>query len=208
MSELHVVDARGLACPQPVLLTKKTLDEQSVSSFKVLLDNETSMENVKRFAGNQGCDVKVKSDGNGEFEVIVTSTGTPKPETEKEELLACPTAQPASDKLVVYIGTRYMGKGDDELGEKLMRGFLRTWIDTTPLPWRMIFINSGVYLTAADEEAVEAIHMLEERGVEVLSCGTCLQHFGLEEQLKVGKVTSMYEVIETMIHAGKVVSPD
>ena len=101
-----------------------------------------------------------------------------------------------------------MGRGDDELGAKLMRGFLQTLIDCNPLPWRMLFINSGVYLTTVDDPAVQAVSLLEEKGVEILSCGTCLQHFGLEENLKVGKATNMFEVIETLNEATKVISPD
>ena len=101
-----------------------------------------------------------------------------------------------------------MGRGDDELGAKLMRGFLRTMIDSTPLPWRMVFINSGVKLTTIDQEAVEAISLLEEKGVEVLSCGTCLEHFNLKDKLAAGKVTNMFEIIETLNSATKVISPD
>jgi selenium metabolism protein YedF len=100
-----------------------------------------------------------------------------------------------------------MGKGDEELGRKLMRGFLRTWIDVDAVPWRMIFINSGVELTVTDEEAVDALGMLQHKGVEILSCGTCLQHFGYESDLKVGRTTNMYEVVETLRTASKVISP-
>jgi selenium metabolism protein YedF len=111
-------------------------------------------------------------------------------------------------KNLVFIGQHAMGRGDDELGQRLMRGFLRTWIDSDPKPWRMIFINAGVNLTTVDDEAVEAISLLQDHGVEILSCGTCLQFFGLEEQLRVGRVTTMYEVIESMNGATKVISPD
>ena len=128
---------------------------------------------------------------------------------QQEELLACPVAEPDTlHKHVVYIGSAHMGSGDDALGKKLIRGFLQTLIDCNPLPWRMIFINSGVKLTTVDEAAVEAVSMLEQKGVEVLSCGTCLQHFGLEEKLKVGKATNMFEVIESLNSATKVISPD
>jgi selenium metabolism protein YedF len=89
-----------------------------------------------------------------------------------------------------------------------MRGFLRTWIDSEPLPWRMIFLNSGVYLTTVDDEATEALAMLHDRGVDILSCGTCLQHFGFQDKLQVGRVTSMYEVIESMNTATKIILPD
>ena len=89
-----------------------------------------------------------------------------------------------------------------------MRGFLQTLVDVQPLPWRIIFINSGVKLTTVDEGAAEAVSMLEQKGVEALSCGTCLQHFQLEDKLKVGRVTNMFEVVETFNKADKVISPD
>ena len=123
--------------------------------------------------------------------------------------MACPVPQADTGvRNVVYVGTDRMGAGDDVLGQKLMRGFLRTWIDCNPKPWRMIFINAGVKLTTVDEEAAEAVSLLEENGVEILSCGTCLQHFNLEDKLKVGKTTNMFEVIESLNAATKVISPD
>jgi selenium metabolism protein YedF len=207
MTDIVTVDARGLTCPQPVLETKRALEQSGNNHFRVLVDNETSRENVSRFARNQGCHVETRDYGE-QFEITIARKG--EAPVEREDLLPCsfPTEKHREDKNVVYIGNNCMGKGDDDLGIKLMRGFLRTWIDVTPKPWRMIFINSGVKLTTTDDEAVDAISLLEEKGVEVLSCGTCLQHFGLEAKLRVGKATNMYEVIESLNRATKVVSPD
>ncbi len=210
MSDIRKIDARGLTCPQPVLETKKALDEGLSDNLLVLVDNSVSKENVARFARNQGCTVDVRETSNGIFEIRVNRTDANEPERPVEPLLPCPvpTAQPANDKMLVYVGTNCMGSGDKTLGTKLMRGFLRTLIDVEPRPWRMVFINSGVHLTTIDEEATEAVAMLEQKGVEVLSCGTCLQHFGLVDKLKVGRDTNMFEVIESLQGAGKVISPD
>lgn len=209
MNDILKVDARGLACPQPVLETKRVLDEGQEKYFMVLVDDFTSKENVTRFARNQGCDVEIQDKGENQFEIKVSCLSyQPTPE-KTEELMPCPIPLAAEqDRNVVYIGKDCMGTGDDELGAKLMRGFLRTWIDVEPKPWRMIFINSAVKLTTVDEESTDAISMLEDRGVEILSCGTCLQHFDLEDKLKVGKATNMFEVIETLNSASKVISPD
>lgn len=209
MADALTVDARGLACPQPVLETKRVFDEGQASQFIVLVDNVTSRENVSRFARNQGCEVRIEEAGDANYRIIISRDASQSPPASKEELIACSVPQPAAQvKNVVYVGTDRMGAGDDDLGQKLMRGFLRTWIDSTPLPWRMIFINSGVKLTTVDEEAAEAVAMLEEKGVEILSCGTCLQHFKLEDKLRVGKATNMFEVIESLNAATKVISPD
>jgi len=209
MNNILRVDARGLACPQPVLETKRVLDEGIGRHFVVLVDNPTSKENVSRFARNQGCKVDVNDLGGDQFEIAVSPPRDQGAPEQPEEILPCPVPVAVThDRNVVYIGKDRMGTGDDELGVKLMRGFLRTWIDVNPKPWRMIFINSGVRLTTVDEEATEAVLLLQEKGVEILSCGTCLQHFGLEKDLKAGKVTNMYEVIETLNSATKVISPD
>jgi selenium metabolism protein YedF len=209
MTETFTLDARGLACPQPVMETKKILDSGQVSKLRVLVDNVTSRENVARFAGNQGCNVNVVELEPNLFEIHIGTTKSPElGKIVQKELLPCRIPESSEQcRLVVYIGSNCMGSGSDELGKKLMRGFLRTSIDVGPIPWRMIFINSGVKLTTVDDDAVEALGMLEDRGVEILSCGTCLEHFGLVESLRVGKPTNMFEVIESLNAATKVVSP-
>lgn len=209
MPENKIVDARGLACPQPVLETRRVVEEGVVGQFTVLVDNEAAKENVSRYARNQGCDVSTREDGGALYEITITRSDARNKAEVEEDLLPCPAPQIGEPrKQVVFIGNNCLGRGDDTLGGKLMRGFLRTLIDVPPLPWRMIFINAGVRLTTEDEEAIEAVSVLAERGVEVLSCGTCLQHFGLTERLRVGRVTNMFEVLETMNQAAKVISPD
>jgi selenium metabolism protein YedF len=209
MADLLTIDARGLACPQPVLETKRVLDEGLSQQFVVLVDTLTSRENVSRFARNQGCQVEVREDRGEQYQISI-SCGVAEPAHEhREELIACAVPQEAPEtRIAVYVGTDCMGKGDEALGRKLMRGFLRTWIDMPAKPWRMIFINSGVRLTTIDEEAVEAVSLLAEKGVEILSCGTCLEHFGLADRLQAGRATNMFEVIETLNSAAKVISPD
>ncbi len=208
MNDLFTIDARGLACPQPVLETKKALEKGLLGPLTVLVDNSTSKENVMRFAVNQGCEVKIQESEPEHFQITILKCDQPVEPAAQLEMLPCPVPETQHAKNVIYVGNNCMGRGDDELGAKLMRGFLRTMIDSPPLPWRMIFINSGVKLTTIDQEAVEAISLLEERGVEVLSCGTCLEHFNLKDKLGAGKVTNMFEVIETLNSATKVISPD
>jgi selenium metabolism protein YedF len=208
MNNIDTIDARGLACPQPVLQTKKALETGISRSLRVLVDNTTAKENVMRFARNQGCEVEIQENEPEQFQLTILKCGEPLEPAAQQELLACPAPEAQPVRNVLYIGNNCMGRGDDELGAKLMRGFLRTIIDSTPLPWRMVFINSGVKLTTIDQEALEAISLLEEKGVEVLSCGTCLEHFNLKEKLGAGKVTNMFEIIESLNSATKVISPD
>lgn len=207
---IFTLDVRGLKCPEPVIQTKRLFDQGNLNRFMVIVDNDVSRENVLRFARNKGAVVELSQDEalNWKLDIHINKLGGNC--EENEPLLPCPIPDchaPAS-KTVIYIGSNTMGRGDDELGAKLMRGFLRTLIDVPPYPWRMLFINSGVKLTTLDKEAVEALGILEERGVEILSCGTCLDTFGLTDRLMLGKATNMYEVLESLNIATKVISPD
>lgn len=208
--KMFILDARGLDCPQPVLETKKVFEVGTHSHFQVIVDNPVARENVCRFARNQGAQVDVSQVNGADYFIDIDITNSGVVREDMEELIPCTIPNPGNsqNRTVVYIGSEIMGRGDDNLGLKLMRGFLRTMIDVTPQPWRMIFINSGVKLTTVDQEAVEAISLLLERGVEILSCGTCLEAFGVADQLRAGRVTNMYEVIESMNSATKVISPD
>jgi selenium metabolism protein YedF len=208
MNDILRIDARGLACPHPVLRTKEVLDSDHVGGFMVLVDNPAAKENVCRFVRSRGCNTETTELSQNSFQVFVGRRS----DVGDQGVSTCPVSVeadwcPQESQIVVYVGTSCMGKGDEELGRKLMRGFLRTWIDVDPVPWRMIFINSGVELTVTDEEAVDALGMLQHKGVEILSCGTCLQHFGYENELKVGRTTNMYEVVESLRAASKVISP-
>ncbi|MFH0959721.1 MAG: sulfurtransferase-like selenium metabolism protein YedF [Pseudomonadota bacterium] len=207
--EIFTLDARGLLCPEPVIQTKKIFDEGKLTHFTVIVDNEAAKENVCRFARNRGATVEsVQTEANC-FTITIVWENPNANYVEKEELIPCPLPGSANilSKNVVYIGSNTMGRGDEGLGAQLMRGFLRTIIDSAPLPWRLIFINSGVKLTSVDIEAVEALHVLEDKGVEILSCGTCLEKFGLVNQIQAGRITNMFEVVETLNTSAKVIAP-
>lgn len=208
-TEIFRLDVRGLKCPDPVIQTKKVFDMGTVDRLQVIVDNDVSKENVCRFARNQGAEVQAPRIEGADWVIDILIKDRAGSYKEKEELIPCPITFPEtmSVKNVVYIGSDKLGRGNDDLGLKLMRGFLRTLIDVNPYPWRIIFINSGVKLTTIDQEAVDALAILEERGAEILSCGTCLEAFGLNDQLNTGRVTNMYEVIESLNTATKVISP-
>ena len=201
-----LVDARGLECPQPVVKTKEALEQNPGAKIEVLVDNPGSSENVARFARHEGRQVESMREGGTHRIVISPGVSPPKrPEREQhEEPLSCART---GKGLLLYIGADQMGRGSEELGKKLLRGFLRTWLDSEQKPWRIIFINSGVRITTLDGEAVEALELLAEKGVEILSCGTCLEHFRLRDSLRVGRITNMYEIVETLCAAAQVISP-
>lgn len=109
-------------------------------------------------------------------------------------------------KTTLLLLTDTLGQGDLDLGHKLMLGFLRTTLDTSPRPWRLVLLNHGVRMATVDNVAVDALNLLVEAGVEVLACGTCLEHLGLTDRLRAGRVTNMFEIVETLNASAKVVS--
>ena len=197
------IDARGLSCPQPVLLVRKALAEMGEQGLlTVLVDDPGSRDNVDRFATSQGCEVQVEEKA-GEWEMVLTKgmvCGLPqaRPEAEAKE--------PVGRRPVVLISTDRVGRGDEELGRVLAAAYLATFREVEPLPTHVIFINGGVRLTTEGSEQIEDIRDLEERGVEILSCGTCLDMFGLMDKLRVGRSTNTFESASILMQASRVVT--
>jgi selenium metabolism protein YedF len=200
------LDMRGKACPQPVIETKKALDQLEEGIITILLDAEPSAVNVIRFAGSQGCIVNRDDDDSGTIHLEIAkgfSRSIPSPQAGEE------TASPVTGhkKLVIYINDLYMGKGDEKLGKILMKAFLKTLLELTVKPKQLIFVNSGVYLTTSGSEEVETIRTLEQEGSEIFSCGTCLDFYHLKDQLEVGQVSNMFEIASLLLEADRVVVP-
>jgi selenium metabolism protein YedF len=190
-----VVDARGLPCPQPVVLTKKVIAE--ADEVTTIVDNETAMQNVSRIAERAGFRVEVE-EREGDFYLHLTREAP----AAEEVYLAPASAGPT----VVFIPAYAIGRGPEELQEILIRAFLHTLNEVEPLPDAIIFINTGVKLTVEGSPVIEDLRALEEKGAEILICGTCLDYFGLKDKVAVGEVSNMYTIAETLLRAGKVVS--
>jgi selenium metabolism protein YedF len=185
------VDARGLPCPEPVVRARKALQEAGGAGVTVLVDSPESRVNVTRFAESQGCHVECV-EKNGCFELSI-SRGEP---------VAVEAWERAS---VVFITTDRLGTGDRRLGEILMKAFLNTLWEAEPRPERLMFINDGVRLTIEGSEVLETLELLEKAGVRILSCGTCLEFYGLKDRLRVGEVTNMYDTVDSLLSAEKVI---
>jgi len=195
----NLVDARGLACPQPVLMTKKTLEEMDGGTFTVVVDSAISKDNVVRFATSQGCETRVEEKGN-EFHIEVVKGGADRGSDTAE-------AKTPSSNITVYIHSDRMGQGDDALGGVLIKGFIKTIKDVDPKPRRMIFVNSGIFLTTEGSEVINALRELEETGIEILSCGTCLDFFNRKDKLEVGLASNMFDITSALMQSDKVVIP-
>jgi selenium metabolism protein YedF len=195
----ETVDARGLPCPQPVILTRNALKENT--SIITLVDTETAQENVARMAKKAGATVRVERHG-GAFHLHITQEGgapTPTP-------AASPTTGSGQGPLVLVIPSDVMGRGDAELGHILIRGFFHTLGEVEPMPDTVIFFNSGVKLVVEGSPVLDDLRALRDQGLEILACGTCLGHYALKDQVAVGEISNMYTIAETLLNAGKVIS--
>lgn len=199
------VNAMGEACPIPVVKTKKAVDAMTQSdTLETLVDNEIAVQNLTKFAASRGFAVKSQKLGEKEYKVIIEVKKEETAEA-KEEEISC-AADTRSDTVVVISSPR-MGEGKDDLGEVLMKGFIYALTQQDTLPKTMLFYNGGAILTCEGSPALEDLRTMEAQGVKILTCGTCLNYYGLTDKLAVGEVTNMYVIAETMTKAGKLVKP-
>lgn len=202
MEELRL-DCRGLSCPQPVIRTRQSLEEMAGERLRVILDNEVSATNVMRFAQSQGHTVELETKEPGLYEVVIQKAhGAQEMSQSPSEL--CQAFAPSST--VVYVPSETMGRGDDELGRVLMAAYLDTLAQFAKEISHAIFINSGVKLVVEGSPVLEQIQSLERMGVQVLACGTCLNHFGIAGKLKVGVISNMMAILEVLSKAGRILT--
>ncbi|MGD9974533.1 MAG: sulfurtransferase-like selenium metabolism protein YedF [Desulfatirhabdiaceae bacterium] len=194
------IDARGLACPAPVLHTRTVLQEEKPGSVCVIVDNAASQQNVQRFLTSQGFTTRLEQ--NGAVYRVIGTFGSES--GEHPGVSAMP--ETGASKIMVMCATDRMGFGDDELGLKLMLSFLRTLKEMGPDLWRLVFVNNGVKLTIAGSDVLDDLKAYENAGLKILVCGTCLTHFNLLEKKQVGETTNMLDIVTAMQLADKVIT--
>ena len=201
-----IIDCRGLACPLPVVNAKKASEELTAGDMlTILVDNEIAVQNLTRFAEHKGFGVSAEKKGNKEYAVIMNISGTTDEET-KDEDVACVMDSRRKGMLVVLSGN-VMGTGDDKLGTSLMKAFVFALTKQDQLPDTILCYNTGAYLTCEGADTLEDLKLLESEGVTILTCGTCLDFYGLKEKLAVGSVTNMYDIVERMENAAQIIKP-
>ena len=196
----YLVDAKGKPCPTPVIMAKKAMAEGH-DTFTVLVDNPTAVENLKRLADNQGFAVAVREEGGTYALDFAKGEGC----SACEEAINAPLPAAGGD-WAVFVGRDIIGDGDRELGTNLMRMFFYTLAQGEDKPGAVLFMNAGVKLPTLDEQVADHLKVLSDAGTEILVCGTCLNFYGLTDQLKVGAVSNMYDIVTRMQKAGKVIS--
>ena len=188
------VDAIGQVCPVPIIMTKNALKDIEEGQVEVSVDNRISLENLQKMSKEMGYDYTVEESGDI-FKIVINKM------RESVEL------RESEENTVVVIDSLHMGKGDVELGRILMKGFIYTLYEIEELPKTILFYNEGVKLAIEGAESLQDLKSLEERGVEILSCGTCLNFYGITEKLRVGSVTNMYTILERQMKATRVIKP-
>ena len=197
------VNAMGDNCPIPVIKTKKAIAALTgPETIEVLVDNEIAVQNVTKMASGSGGKVTSEKLGDAKFKVTIEMEGAPA--ADGAEAVCAPDAR---DNTVVVVSSDRMGSGNDELGKVLIKGFIFAVTQLDTLPKTMLFYNGGATLTTEDSDSLEDLKSLEAQGVEIMTCGTCLDYYGLKDKLAVGTVTNMYSIVETMAKAGRIVRP-
>ena len=201
-----IIDCKGMACPLPVVNAKKAAEALNAGDvLTVLVDNEIAVQNLTRFAEHKGFTVSAEKKAQKEYAVIMTVAGSA-PVAEAQEEIACVMDSRRKGMLVVLSGN-VMGTGDPKLGTSLMKAFVFALTKQDQLPDTVLCYNTGAYLTCEGADTLEDLKLLESEGVTILTCGTCLDFYGLKERLAVGGVTNMYDIVERMESAAQIIKP-
>ncbi len=186
------IDCRNMACPLPVVTVKRALEEAGGEAVEVLLDDGPSRENVARYAANHGFVVAEKGVDGG---YVLTISGGGE---------ASSAGRGGGERPMLITSDR-LGEGPEELGRLLMKNFIITLLELGEVPTRIFFVNTGIFLTTEGSEVIEALDKLGKRGVDILSCGVCLDFFNRREKLAVGAVTNMFTIAESLLTGDAVV---
>ena len=205
------VDAMGEKCPIPVVKAKNAVKELGgAGEVEILVDNEISVQNLTKMANQKGYGVKSEKLAEGKFRVLytVSEDAASAPAMSDEEVADAFCDISSTGKgMVVAVGSARMGEGDDELGDILMKAFIFSLTQQDEFPQTILFYNGGARLTCEGSPVLEDLKSLEAQGVDIQTCGTCLNHYGIADTLQIGGVTNMYAIVETMEQAARIVKP-
>ena len=186
------IDARGENCPKPFIMTKKALDDGEIGDIITIVDNEIAKENVCKLADSLDLEYNVE-EKDEDFYISIQKSGCSdiKAEVKNDK------KSNLNDNVVLFTKDK-MGHGNDELGRVLIKGYIYTLTELEEKPKTLLFLNSGILLTTGDSETISDLKKLEDMGVEILSCGTCLDYYHLQNDLKVGSIANMYLIADAM----------
>ena len=200
------VNAMGDACPIPVVKTLNAMKElNGAGTVQTLVDNKTAVENLTRLAESKDCAIEMEQLSEKEYRITITvGEGAELPDSADG---ICTVSSDRPDSTVVVVSADHMGEGDEALGKILLKGFLFALTQQETLPKTILFYNSGAFVACEGSASLEDLKKLEEQGVEILTCGTCLNHYGLTEKLQGGSVTNMYVIVEKQMLSTRIIRP-
>jgi len=202
---MKIVDAKGKLCPMPLIMTKKALSEIKENELlKILIDNDTSVKNVTRFLDEHGMKVHIVKVGIVS-ELTVSKTGIIPESVQVEDY--CKIENSNTSNYIVAFQKNRLGDGAEDLGNILIKAFINTLPETTLKPKSLIFLNSGIFLALKDSLVLDALKKLEQMGIEILVCGTCLDYYHKKQELEVGIISNMYDIIERLSQTGNIIYP-
>ena len=202
-----ILDCMGMACPLPVINAKKAIEAFTQDgTLQVKVDNDTAVQNLTRLGEHNGFAVTSAKIGENAFTVTMqVKAGAGKAAEVPADAMTC-AVPPRGGKVVVISGNT-MGSGDEALGKKLMKAFIFALTSQDEVPEKVIFYNTGAFLTTEDEDTVKDLKSLEAAGAVIMTCGTCLDYYGLKEKLQVGIISNMYDIVEAQMNAASVIRP-
>lgn len=203
---METLDLRNLACPEPVIRTRQAIAAHPQSVLEALINNAATLTNVTRMARSLGAEVVSEQLDSGEYRLTIATPAAPVEDVPAPQAEPCEVGGPRG-RATVFIKSNVMGLGNDQLGRVLMKAFLKTLKNAEPLPAEILCVNNGVHLTTEGSEELGALGELAERGVEILSCGTCLDFFGKLDQVRVGGVANMLDIVTRLNRAAKIIAP-
>jgi selenium metabolism protein YedF len=204
---MRIVDTKGQLCPEPLIAAKKALRETATGeSFIVLTDNQTSFDNLSRFLKDNKAEFQVNESG-GVWTMTIKKTTGEVVQTKAQEYCNSEILHFEKGNFVVVISSDKMGEGDDQLGHLLMANFIKALKNLDELPQKMVFYNNGVKLVTSSSPVIEHLRDLEKMGVQLMLCGTCVNHYKLENNVVVGNLSNMYSIAAVMASAGNIIRP-
>jgi len=200
---MKIIDAKGKACPTPVILTKKALEDSSVSKITTLVDNDVARKNVEKFAKKMSYDFNTITKEDA-FEISISKKGTF--DSIEEKPIVVEEKSFSGNNVVLLCSSETFGRGSKDLGKVLMNSFFYSLTELSRPPKTIIFMNSGANLTLKNSKILDSLHELADKGVILLTCGTCLNYYEKEKELAIGEITNMYTATEIMLESDNLIS--
>ena len=203
-----LVDCRGMVCPQPLVETRREIKKSNPGEvITVVVDNSTSLKNILRFLEDNGVECVVKQEAESSSITFNVPLQMTQPDKRAEEYCDVSPKPDVNSGFIVLLNSATMGKGNDELGKILMKGFLSTLLELKATPTEIICYNSAVTLALKSSDTAATLQQISERGIKITLCGTCVDFYNLRDDLAVGQISNMLYIAERLSSGVRIIQP-